>query len=256
MGRYTGSGYVNLGTGTNISARLDVTGGKNANTSPTGATCTWTVPTGVTCATFEVWGGGGAGGTRCCNDCYGGVPGAPGGYTTKTISVTPGTQYVLVAGAGGSGNSPPSMAPPPALSCAGETSYVTGSGLTSFCATGGAGGYRCTNCLNMGTFMAGGQGYGGDLCASCTPRYTYNDQCADITYCGIRVGQGPMFGGQQMNWTVDSVYGTNGQASYLCHGQNGNFPGGGGGPNTTCCCLANFEQCPGHGANGLVRVTW
>jgi hypothetical protein len=65
-----------------------------------------------------------------------------------------------------------------------------------------------------------------------------------------------MFGGQQMNWGTDSVYGTNNQGSYLCHGQNGNFPGGGGGPNTTCCCLANFEQCPGHGANGLVRITW
>ena len=97
-----------------------------------GNSCTWTVPTGVTTATFEIWGGGGAGGPKCCCYCGASMGGAAGGYAIKTIAVTPGSQYSIVAGAAGcavycsvGGVN---------CGCRGCVTYVTGTNLTNFCA--------------------------------------------------------------------------------------------------------------------------
>ena len=97
-----------------------------------GASCTWTVPSGVTCARFQVWGAGTSSGMACC--CSYGVPGSTGAYASVIIPVTAGNSYTLCAGcayccypshSGGSQD--------------GCQSYVTGSGLSNFCAQGGQG---------------------------------------------------------------------------------------------------------------------
>ena len=95
-----------------------------------GCCCAWTVPAGATCIQFQIWGsGGGTSGVCCC----GGAPwGASGAYATVTIPAVVGCVYTLCAGC--------------AYCCyasqgtngASATSYVTGYGLTGFCAAGGA----------------------------------------------------------------------------------------------------------------------
>ena len=100
--------------------------------------CTWTVPTGVTSIFIELWGGGGGGGgnPQCCC-CQMGVGGGGGNYISTTLTVTGGSSYSICAGAnGGAGQ--------PCRGTQGGTSYVTGTGLTTFCAVGGAGG--CGGC--------------------------------------------------------------------------------------------------------------
>lgn len=96
-----------------------------------GASCTWTVPAGATKAKFEIWGAGsGSGAGNCC----GGSPvGASGAYATVIIPVVAGCQYTLCAG----------CAHPTQSYCtyccdlSGCKSFVTGYGLTNFCASGG-----------------------------------------------------------------------------------------------------------------------
>lgn len=56
-----------------------------------GSSFCWTSP-GTGTAVIELWGSGGTPGTVCC--CYGGgIPGNPGAYSRRTVSVT-GTSYV------------------------------------------------------------------------------------------------------------------------------------------------------------------
>lgn len=91
----------------------------------------WIVPTGVTQATFEIWGGGGAGaGGRCCG--YG-PPGGSGAYAKKAIPVTAGTCYQLFV-------APATQCSDGQCGCRGCTTYVVGTGLTNFCAEGGMSG--------------------------------------------------------------------------------------------------------------------
>ena len=98
-----------------------------------GATCTWTVPGGATCARFQIWGAGGSSGAAGC--CGGSPFGGSGAYASVIMPVTAGCQYILCAGC--------------ALCCYGCwncisngngcASYITGPGLTNFCAMGGIG---------------------------------------------------------------------------------------------------------------------
>lgn len=103
-----------------------------------GCCCLWTVPSGVRRVTFELWGAGGNGHGACsCNRCHH-YAGAQGGYyASKTISVTPGDTYTVCAG----GVYPCCQFD--CYGCHGCTTYVTGNGLSNFCALGGAGG--CAN---------------------------------------------------------------------------------------------------------------
>jgi hypothetical protein len=98
-----------------------------------GSTCSWTVPAGVTCARFQIWGAGAQSGAA---GCCGGAPfGGSGAYASVIIPVTAGNTYVLCGGcafccystwnAAGNQN--------------GCASFVTGTGLTNFCAMGGIG---------------------------------------------------------------------------------------------------------------------
>ena len=73
----------------------------SVQTYSTAGTYTWTCPTGVTSAQVELWGGGGGGGKEY--GLYGGGGGGGGAYARKTITVSPGTGYTVVVGAGGLG---------------------------------------------------------------------------------------------------------------------------------------------------------
>jgi len=111
-----------------------------------GATCSWTVPAGVTCARFQLWGAGAGRGYGCC--CAFTPFGGTGAYASVIIPVTAGDSYTICAGCafccymtpGGSNvNGQP-----------GCPSYVTGTGLSNFCAEGGEASLYCellTRCI-------------------------------------------------------------------------------------------------------------
>lgn len=98
-----------------------------------GICCEWTVPAGATFARFRVWGAGAASkGNVCCGIT---MFGGSGAYASVIMPVVAGCSYTLCAGCaacccyyctqGG---------PTDGQGCA---SYVTGYGLTNFCADGG-----------------------------------------------------------------------------------------------------------------------
>ena len=208
---------------------------------------TWTVPTGVTCATFEVWGGGGEGSPMCCCTCYGGNPGAGGGYAIKTIPVSAGTVYTIQVGQGGCGNE--CWYNSNACGCAGQGSYVTGTGLSNLCATGGAGGTWC----NAGVFEEQpGLGYGGDYNFYGKSGHFTNCNSARYTCRSFMLGGASTFGG---GWSIQNGA-VGAQSQYVC-GITGSFPGGGSPPKPVyssgwCDC---FTGCTGGGADGLVIIT-
>jgi len=212
-------------------------------------TCTWTVPSGVCRVTFEVWGGGGGGGAHCCCDCYReGTSGAGGGYSSKTVVTLPGCAYVVCAGYGGMVTSVGNCTLH--WNCCGQqggTSYVTGFGLSNFCATGGDGGqntcYWACGCTNYS-----GIGYGGDQANGCicgSPGFTGGDTGANM--CVFNGAGGAPFTSSNQFAVFD--------ACCRCMlGTPGIYPGGGGTTalsSYSCCCSQ-----AGVGANGLVRINF
>jgi hypothetical protein len=225
-----------------------------------GNCCLWTVPAGITSIVIELWGGGGGGGSAvacmCCH--YGGGAGG-GAYSRKTITgLTAGTQYTLCAGGPGAGGGKSGMSGPGCCCGAqGSTSYVTGAGLTNFCAGGGYGGEsRCSSFLGIQTGNGGLPGAGGDLnVRGYDGGWHYHNQSCWSTGWGW--GGGSPFGGRNMYIAGDdcSIYSDkcgNQKWGGAC-GLTGNFPGGGGtGGNSSCCC--GICVCGGDGAAGLIRI--
>lgn len=209
--------------------------------------CTWVVPAGITRARFEVWGAGGGGGAHCCCDCYrNSYGGAGGGYSSVIISVSPGASYVACAGYGGMVTA--------VGSCTlhwccqggtGGTSYVQGTGLSGFCATGGdPGNNYCYNHCGCGTGTVG-CGYGGTITA-CGNVGTIGGQDSGVNYV-FGFGGGAPFTGAAQIFTADNC-------CRCMIGTFGVFPGGGGAgalANACCCC-----HQAGTGANGLVRISY
>lgn len=129
--------------------------------------CAWCAPSGTTQVTFEIWGGGGGGPGACC--CQQGQPGGSGAYAKKTVAVTGGETYTMVIG----------TATDCSASCCGIQgckTYITGPGLTNFCAEGGLSGKSC--CYVM---------WGNYYCAGNSNGYVY--LCYDATdYCSCYYG--------------------------------------------------------------------
>lgn len=103
-----------------------------------GKDCTYTIPAGATCARFQVWGAGGNSPGNCC--CSFAIGGGSGAYASVIMAVSAGNAYTLCAGCayccyadGASGQ----------YDMSGCQSYVTGSGLSNFCADGGLSGRVC-----------------------------------------------------------------------------------------------------------------
>lgn len=210
---------------------------------PCMGSCTWTVPSGVTRATFEIWGGGGGGAAKCCCACYHSGPGgAGGGYARTSITVAPGATYSICVGGGG-------------MQCVGGacayhwccygnpgcTSYVTGTGLSNFCATGGDGGTN-TCYAYCGCLANPGCGYGGSLVGTGSAGFLGG---ADSNQCQSFGAGGTAPGTNHNRWFVQETCNGCMVAAY------GTFPGGGGATvNVQCCCCSQG----GVGANGLVRI--
>lgn len=177
--------YVSLGSSSDSRATLGrvkrsgteyaiMTSGKppyNKVSYTTAGTYTWTCPAGVTTAKVTVAGGGGGGFIYLPNiettspDTYAGGQGA---LTTQTVSVTSGTTYSVVVGAGGIVG----------YGLMGTTNvYATAGGTSSACgvsAQGGGAAARGSNGTSYGSGGAGGLAmngsagwvyieYGGDI---------------------------------------------------------------------------------------------
>ena len=102
----------------------------------------WTIPTGATDVLFEIWGGGGGGAASCC--CSHGPGGGAGAYAWKQLKgadVVPGCQYQLCVATSTCRTASKSGR-------RGCKTYITGNGLTNFCAEGGFGG--CNYCNLQG----------------------------------------------------------------------------------------------------------
>ena len=243
---------------------LQITGGAGgcSTVGPTGCTtgsgvcCQWTVPAGVSSVVIEIWGGGGGGAApggmcTCCNHGQGGGGGA---YSRKTLAVSAGDTYTICVGGGGAGGIPSSSS----VCCCGlkgGTTYVTGNGLSGFCAEGGYGGE--SRCYPSGTSVlspnGGWPGSGGDL----------NVRGGDgmvwyrTNICGWTQGGHSPFGGRQRflgyNYCAQYTDDQGDMANNSVCGNSGHFPGGGGtGGWHSCCC--GICSCGGPGAPGLVRI--
>ena len=218
-----------------------------------GVSCTWTVPDNVHTVTFEIWSGGGGGaGVSCCNCCWHGQPGAGGNYAMKTLNVTPGDQYVICAG--GSWRCSKSHA---CLAVQGCDSYITGPGLSNFCAQGGCGGCMhggswgprvnnggCGNCgccgcgfhgADFGVMGTVGQMSGGSGC-HCNGRTGYN-------------GMAPFIGTTMANYTTEA---------WCSCGCYITWPAGGGTTGQSSYCGSAAQCCAGgsgQGGSGIVKIT-
>ena len=238
-----------------------------------GCCLSWTVPTGAQIIKFEILSGGGPGGSAG-HDYDIGHGGAGGNYNVKTICKDAGdfistagseSTYTLCAG----GTSQCSCCTTCNRACRhGCSSYVTGPGLSNFCAIGGHGGStswdvmsNCYNChignaqCDRGNYNAGWVShncneatYGGDMCfrginSSFHKEY---DCCTHMaTTTGGPAGPFTVSGtGVGKQWCTGGV---------ACCSAHSAFPGGGGSGNSVG---AGTACTGGFGAGGLVKVTY
>ena len=237
-------------------------------TTQNGGCCLeWEVPTGTAMIKFEILSGGGPGGSSGHSHDVP-VGGQGGNFTAKQLlkddsDFAVGDKYTLCA----AGTSWCSCCDHCCLACRdGCVSYVTGPGLTDFCALGGRGGSnswdvmsQCYNCqlsaqCHMGTYNAGWTqganapgwcngdygftGTGGDLFQSAV--------CCQEAFAVAGVPSGPYStqSGMGGDWCT---------TCFPCMSAHSNFPGGGG----TGIARATSSACWGFwGAGGLVKVIY
>ena len=235
-------------------ARQQCTNGGGCICDTCGNCCLWTVPAGATRATFEVWsgGGGGAGGIRCCC-CKHSVGGAGGNYAIKSIAVTPGDQYTICAGGTYRCNQ--------VRQCNGGmgcSSYVTGPGLSNFCAQGGCGGILCEgdawgqrirgSCANCGCCGCGF--HGADFGIMGTVGMQHGHGGYNCRRRGVTTGNPPIIG----KWHATSA-----SEAWCSCGCYVHWPAGGGQSaigTYGCTAAANCCNTGGQGGSGVVRVTF
>jgi hypothetical protein len=152
---------------------------------------------GVTTVQFEIWGGGGGPAGGCC--CVQGNPSGSGAYAMKTlcacdlgVDTLGGFCYLVCVGATTTCSS----------NCVGNTgckSFITGCGLTNFCAEGGMAGRHCCyifysqmNSANLtGCYAQGGTGSSIWNSAGC---YTLDPVSGSCYYCDCACYYGADFG--------------------------------------------------------------
>jgi hypothetical protein len=219
---------------------------------------TWTAPSGVTSVDVEVWGGGGGGGGQQRIVSDGGGGGGGGAYSKKTIAVTPGNTYTVVAGAGGLGGT--------CLSgLSGDDSYFSdtstvmakggspGANSTGTPPSGGAGGAASGGVGEASYIASGGDGgkgydntngYGGP--GGSSAGVAANGTSGATTWTTATAAAAPTGGGIGGNGA--SAIGTNGNAP--ASGSGGGGGGGGEAPSTSTCTIG------GAGADGKVEISY
>jgi len=159
-------GIVGNSSGSTFSHTV-ILGPREVNTHG-GPPFTWTIPDGVTMIRVHAVGGGGLG-DETSSACYmsdtatGGNPipgsGGTGGYAESTVSVTPGTSYIVIVGDGGHVNANDSSDNRGGTSSFGSLVVATG-------------GYPGNNCNRTGR---NGSGTTGQITSSVPPGgYVYN----------------------------------------------------------------------------------
>ena len=234
-----------------------------------GKCCLWTVPAGTTSIIFEVLSGGGPGGSSG-GDYDHGVGGQGGNYTMKTLrksngDFVSGCQYTICA----AGTSDCSCCCSCNMNCRhGCTSFVTGSGLTNFCAIGGMGGStnwdmtsNCYNChigniqCDRGNYNAGwvnhvcnSPTYGGDVeFRGTSGSFVRQYDCCAHAFSVAGSPSGPFTAAHGISGKHRCV------GNLACCSAHAAFPGGGGAGHAT----DSSDACWGSfGAGGLVKVTY
>jgi hypothetical protein len=223
-----------------------------------GACCAWTVPGGATCARFQLWGAGAGTGSACC--CGFSPIGGTGAYASVIIPVTPGSTYTLCAGCAFC-----------CYACRGQNdadgcpSFVTGTGLTNFCAEGGEGSIFCelkTRCqigadvCNFCTYLGGGVcNTGTDVCwipYSIIPASTFDNEYPMIASCKT-------YFGSATSGVVYGVRGSFGSISVSCDGQicvvHPPIVGFSTNSCCACCIVASTQQgCTRAAINGFMQI--
>ena len=212
-----------------------------------GRCCLWTVPAGTKYIRFEMWGGGGGGAGACC--CQQGYGGSSGSYAVKTLTgaqVVAGCQYTIcAAGSTQQANT--------CCGFVGNTSFVSGNNLGTFCAPGGERGntscYYYVNTYHRMSCYYQSCAVGGDINIHSTQSTTKN-----AFYC---------YNGSNMQTTVapatvsGPIYGpagcTNAGAGDCTLLSPAIFPGGGG---HSAQVHSGVCRCGWWGAPGLVLVTY
>jgi len=234
--------------------------------------CNWCVPCGVTKVTFEIWGGGGAGAGACC--CMNGIPGTTGAYSRKTLTypeVEGGYCYQLCVGTATSNSNS-------FRGVRGCHTYITGPGLSNFCAEGGYGGCTCCgiwsnsacyskdridfcsdgNCLGYGP-----PAYGGDLNIAGRAGFIRN-YCSEQCAVKAMLPYPPRIVDHSGGWST-----THYCTRVTCGEQNHCFislpysgwpncyssgiPGFGNASAITC---GSSCQCGTPGSGGMIRITY
>tara|TARA_B100001250_G_scaffold281014_1_gene243306 strand:+ start:2760 stop:3602 length:843 start_codon:yes stop_codon:yes gene_type:complete len=228
----------------------------------------WCVPDNVCDVIFEVWGAGGGGGSSCC--CSRGIPGGAGAYAWKRVQGASIANCVYdihigTPGCGRMGSQCGQM---------GNPSYITGYGLSNFCAKGGGAGCSCcflccctwrAMCLSSCPYGCCSEFYGADGGARGVPgaayMFCYNQHCYNkqhVPYpAGLVNGKGGWMTGVQcensgcgyclLHWSTAQL-GWGGSFS-----EHNFVPGVGGPSGWTCgggCCHGQ------NGTAGMIRINY
>lgn len=241
-----------------------------------GCFCCWCVREDMTDLTFELWGAGGGGAGSCC--CAWGVPGGAGAYAFKYLSnhdgSLTGSNYIMCS-------APPSCCSP-SRTCGwrGCRSYMTGNGISNFCAEGGIPG--CSLCFFFGCFPVnsgcgilwhpnldtacacyfgadwGVEGKGGGLEASCsnTGNWCHYKAIYPIPpMSGQKTGTYEAIGAHCNVVPSCDVCRVGGAWVGQAHGGGNNFkPVGVGGTTARACGGACCYGYPG--GPGMIKVSW
>lgn len=217
-------------------------------------TYTFVPPCGVTSITVEAWGAGGGGGyARVASGAAGGGGGG-GAYASSVVTVTPGTAYTLVVGAGGIGAVNNGSLAENGANSAFNTNVVVAAG-------GSAGASSSTN-------TAAVPGLGGTVAASVgTTRFAGGQGATGIAGTAVNAGGGGGGGGAGTgaagNFTVATVSvagatavaggGAGGNGVRDLDGGAGNSPGAGG---AGAHRISSGNHIGGDGADGKIVITY
>ena len=206
----------------------------------------FTVPAGVTSITVQVWGAGGGGGADATNG-NGGPGGGGGAYSSRVLTVTPGTPYTIVVGTRGSG----SINGGAAATAGGQSGFAalaialgggfstTATGAQGGQASGGTGDIKFSGSNGGNGNTATGGGGGGGGASGNSGNVVANGANGATGGTGGAGGNGP-----------DGDGGRGGNNGLNNDAQPGTAPGGGGGGR------GDTGGSSASGANGQVIVTW